>query len=77
VHILCNKEGREAVNLCFSNGSAADVCFLERLTANCTGSVIEDTGHVTKAKAERLMRRNFFFTAKAMKNMKRQNTQDE
>jgi hypothetical protein len=43
VHILCDKAGRKAVNFCFSNGSAADVCFLERLTANCNGSGIGDS----------------------------------
>jgi hypothetical protein len=77
VHILCDSTGKEAVNFCFSKGSASDVCFLEKLTENCTGAGIGDSGYVAKARAKRLQQRGFSFTAKARKNMKIQNTPDE
>lgn len=77
VHIVCDIAGKEVVNFCFSKGSVSDVRFLEKLTENCTGSGIGDSGYVSKAIAEKLRRRGFFFTAKARKNMKIQNTPDE
>jgi hypothetical protein len=77
VHILCDWSGKEAKNFCFSKGSASDASFLEILTKNCTGSGIGDSGYVSKARAEKLRRRNFYFTAKARKNMKIQNTPEE
>jgi hypothetical protein len=77
VHILCDGAGRKAINFYFSKGSASDVYFLEKLTKNCTGSGIGDSGYVAKARAEKLRRRGFFFTAKSRKNMKIQNTPGE
>jgi hypothetical protein len=77
VHILCDGTGKKAVNFCFSKGSASDINFLEKLTENCTGNGIGDSGYIGKAKEATLKQRGFFFTAKARKNMKIQNTPEE
>ncbi|MDR1437981.1 MAG: hypothetical protein LBI69_02885 [Puniceicoccales bacterium] len=46
VHIAINAEGTIAINFCFSNGSVHNVCFLEVLLENCTGSAIGDSGYI-------------------------------
>jgi hypothetical protein len=77
VHIVTNEEGTKAVNLAFSKGSEHDVCYLEKLFKNCTGSGIGDSGYVSRDRAERLKEKGLTFIAKTRKNMKVQNTPEE
>ncbi|MDR1438396.1 MAG: transposase, partial [Puniceicoccales bacterium] len=77
VHITTNAEGTIATNFCYSNGSAHDICFLEKLLANCTGTAIGDSGYVSNDRAKRLMEHGLRFIAKKRKNMKIQNTAEE
>jgi hypothetical protein len=46
VHIVTDERGKKVINFCFSNGSEADVCFLEILFENCIGTAIGDSGYV-------------------------------
>jgi hypothetical protein len=65
------------INFCFSNGSETDVCFLEILFENCTGTAIGESGYVPKARENRLMENRLRFIVKKRKNMKIQNTDEE
>ncbi|MDR1437979.1 MAG: transposase [Puniceicoccales bacterium] len=77
VHIVTDATGKKAINFCYSNGSAHDICFLEKLLANCTGTAIGDSGYVSSDRAKRLMEHDLRFIAKKRKNMKVQNTAEE
>ncbi|MDR1438203.1 MAG: transposase [Puniceicoccales bacterium] len=77
VHIATNAEGTIAVNFCFSNESTHDVCFLEVLLENCTGSAIGDSNYISQEKTNRLIQKNLKFVAKKRKNMEIQNAKEE
>jgi hypothetical protein len=74
VHIVTDATGKKAINFCYSNGSAHDICFLEKLLANCTGTAIGDSDYVSSDRAKRLMEHGLRFIAKKRKNMEIQNT---
>jgi hypothetical protein len=76
LHILYGEDRETAINFCFSKGSVPDVCFLGKLTENCTGSEIGDSEYVDEARAKCPQRRGFCFPARAGKDMKIQNTPD-
>jgi hypothetical protein len=77
VHIVTDERGKKVINFCFSNGSEADVCFLEILFENCTETAIGDSGYVSKVRENRLMENGLRFIAKKRKSIKIQNTDEE